>query len=44
MRMFTLAEVAARTDDRTLLLETVSEARDAYPTVRLPYVAERRVC
>src|SRR5262245_43130390 len=38
MRMFTLAEVAARTDDRTLLLETVSEARDAYsngsPAVR----------
>jgi len=37
-RMFTLAEVAARTDDRTLLLETVSEARDAYsngsPAVR----------
>src|SRR6185312_14532758 len=30
MRMFTLAEVAARTDDRTLLLETVSAARDAY--------------
>ncbi|MDA4106650.1 LuxR family transcriptional regulator [Mycobacterium holsaticum DSM 44478] len=38
MRMFTLAEVAAHTDDRTLLLETVSEARDAYsngsPAVR----------
>ncbi|OBJ72298.1 helix-turn-helix transcriptional regulator [Mycobacterium colombiense] len=38
MRMFTLAEVAARTDDRTLLLETMSEARDAYsngtPAVR----------
>jgi ATP/maltotriose-dependent transcriptional regulator MalT len=38
MRMFTLAEVSARTDDRTLLLETVSEARDAYsngsPAVR----------
>ena len=38
MRMFTLAEVAARTDDRTLLVETVSEARDAYingsPAVR----------
>jgi DNA-binding CsgD family transcriptional regulator len=36
--MFTLAEVAARTDDRTLLLETASEARDAYsngsPAVR----------
>jgi DNA-binding CsgD family transcriptional regulator len=29
-RMSLLAEVAARTDDRTLLLETVSEARDAY--------------
>jgi len=28
--MFTLAEVAARTDDRTLLVETVSEARDVY--------------
>lgn len=38
IRMFTLARVAARTDDRTLLLETVSEARDAYsngsPAVR----------
>ncbi|OBI96194.1 LuxR family transcriptional regulator [Mycobacterium alsense] len=38
MRMFTLAEVAARTDDRTLLLATASEARDAYangsPAVR----------
>ncbi|WP_297698877.1 AAA family ATPase, partial [Mycobacterium sp.] len=38
MRMFTLAEVAARTDDRTLLIETMSEARDAYingsPAVR----------
>jgi DNA-binding CsgD family transcriptional regulator len=38
IRMFTLAEVAARTDDRTLLLETMSEARDAYsngsPAVR----------
>ena len=38
MRMFTLAEVAARTDDRTLLLETLSEARDLYsngsPAVR----------
>jgi DNA-binding CsgD family transcriptional regulator len=37
-RMFILAEVAARTDDRTLLLETMSEARDAYsngtPSVR----------
>jgi DNA-binding CsgD family transcriptional regulator len=37
-RMFTLAEVAARTDDRTLLLATVSEAGDAYsngsPAVR----------
>jgi DNA-binding CsgD family transcriptional regulator/ABC-type transport system involved in cytochrome c biogenesis ATPase subunit len=30
-RMFTLAEVAARTDDRTLLLETVSGAREVYP-------------
>lgn len=29
-RMIILAEVAARTDDRTLLLETMSEARDAY--------------
>jgi DNA-binding CsgD family transcriptional regulator len=38
MRMFTLAEVAARTDDRTLLIETTREARDAYangaPAVR----------
>ncbi|WP_084226602.1 helix-turn-helix transcriptional regulator [Mycobacterium shimoidei] len=38
MRMFTLAEVAARTDDRTLLQEMVSEAREAYaegsPAVR----------
>jgi DNA-binding CsgD family transcriptional regulator len=37
-RMFILAEVAARTDDRTLLPETVSQARDAYsngsPAVR----------
>jgi DNA-binding CsgD family transcriptional regulator len=37
-RMFILAEVAARTDDRTLSLETVSQARDAYsngsPAVR----------
>ena len=37
-RMYNLAEVAARTDDRMLLLETVSEARDAYsngsPAVR----------
>jgi DNA-binding CsgD family transcriptional regulator len=32
MRMFTLAEVAARTDDRTLLVETMSDARDAYST------------
>jgi DNA-binding CsgD family transcriptional regulator len=36
--MFILAEVAARTDDRTLLPETVSQARDAYsngsPAVR----------
>ena len=36
--MYNLAEVAARTDDRMLLLETVSEARDAYsngsPAVR----------
>jgi DNA-binding CsgD family transcriptional regulator len=38
MRMFTLAEVAARTDDRILLVETMSEASDAYsngsPAVR----------
>ncbi|OBI54410.1 AAA family ATPase [Mycobacterium sp. E796] len=38
MRTFTLAEVAARTDDRTLLVETMNEARDAYsngsPAVR----------
>ncbi|KBZ64298.1 hypothetical protein K875_01683 [Mycobacterium [tuberculosis] TKK-01-0051] len=38
MRMFTLAEVAARTDDRTLLADMMSEARDAYssgsPAVR----------
>jgi DNA-binding CsgD family transcriptional regulator len=38
MRMFTLAEVAVRTDDRKLLLETAIEARDAYsngsPAVR----------
>ena len=37
-RMFILAEVAARTDDRMLLLETMSEAHDAYsngsPAVR----------
>jgi len=29
-RMVILAEVAARTDDRTLFLDTVTEARDAY--------------
>jgi DNA-binding CsgD family transcriptional regulator len=29
-RMFILAEVAARTDDRTLLLEKVNEARDVH--------------
>ncbi|ORW48666.1 LuxR family transcriptional regulator [Mycobacterium paraense] len=38
MRMFTLAEVAARTDDRTLLIETTREALAAYsdgaPAVR----------
>ena len=38
MRMFTLAEVAARTDDRNLLVEMRSDARDAYsngsPAVR----------
>ncbi|MGV0786020.1 AAA family ATPase [Mycolicibacterium sp. XJ2] len=38
MRMFTLAEVAARTDDRTLLVEMLSDARRAYsngtPAVR----------
>lgn len=38
MRMFTLAEVAARTDDRTLLVQMLSDARDAYsngsPAVR----------
>ncbi len=38
MRMFTLAEVAARTDDRALLIETMNEARDSYingsPAVR----------
>jgi DNA-binding CsgD family transcriptional regulator len=37
-RMFILAEVAVRTDDRRLLLEKMSEARDAYsngsPAVR----------
>ncbi|OBJ72549.1 LuxR family transcriptional regulator [Mycobacterium marseillense] len=32
MRMFTLAEIAARTDDRTLLAATMGEARDAYIT------------
>jgi DNA-binding CsgD family transcriptional regulator len=30
MRMFTLAEVAARTDDRILLVETMTDASDAY--------------
>lgn len=38
MRMFTLADVAARTGDRKLLVEHLSEARDAYsgatPAVR----------
>ena len=37
-RMFILADVAAHTDDRMLLLETMSEAHDAYsngsPAVR----------
>ncbi|MGV9803426.1 ATP-binding protein, partial [Mycobacterium sp. NPDC003449] len=32
MRIFTLAEAAARTDDRTLLQEAVGAARDAYST------------
>jgi DNA-binding CsgD family transcriptional regulator len=32
VRMAILAEVAARTDDRTLLQQTVNDARDAYPT------------
>jgi DNA-binding CsgD family transcriptional regulator len=32
IRMVTLAEVAARTDDRTLLQQMVSDARDAYST------------
>jgi DNA-binding CsgD family transcriptional regulator len=32
IRMLILAEVAVRTDDRTLLQQTVNDARDAYPT------------
>ena len=32
VRTAILAEVAARTDDRTLLQQTVNDARDAYPT------------
>ncbi len=32
IRMLTLAEVAARTDDRTLLRQMVNDARDAYST------------
>jgi DNA-binding CsgD family transcriptional regulator len=32
IRMVTLAEVAARTDDRNLLQQMVNDARDAYPT------------
>jgi DNA-binding CsgD family transcriptional regulator len=32
MRTVILAEVAARTDDRTLLQQMVNDARDAYPT------------
>src|SRR4029079_12253626 len=32
MRMVILTEVAARTDDRTLLLQMVNDARDAYST------------
>ncbi len=32
IRMVTLAEVAARTDDRTLLQQMVNDARDAYAT------------
>jgi DNA-binding CsgD family transcriptional regulator len=32
IRIMILAEVAARTDDRTLLQQMVNDARDAYPT------------
>ena len=32
LRMVVLAEVAVRTDDRTLLQQMLSDARDAYPT------------
>jgi DNA-binding CsgD family transcriptional regulator len=32
IRMLILAEVAVRTDDRTLLQQMVNDARDAYPT------------
>jgi DNA-binding CsgD family transcriptional regulator len=32
IRMVVLAEVAARTDDRSLLQQLVNDARDAYPT------------
>src|SRR4029077_13487954 len=32
IRIVILAEVAARTDDRTLLQQMVNDARDAYPT------------
>jgi DNA-binding CsgD family transcriptional regulator len=32
IRMVILAEVAARTDDRTLLQQMLNDARDAYPT------------
>ncbi|MGB6761656.1 helix-turn-helix transcriptional regulator, partial [Mycobacterium sp.] len=32
IRMVVLAEVAVRTDDRTLLQQMVNDARDAYPT------------
>src|SRR5277367_3191863 len=32
IRIVNLAEVAARTDDRTLLQQMVNDARDAYPT------------
>ena len=32
LRMVILAEVAVRTDDRTLLQQMLNDARDAYPT------------
>ncbi len=44
IRMVILGEVAARTDDRTLLQQMVNGARDAYSVTHLRCVGERRMC